>query len=109
MVKLKKDNINNKNLNITLVVTVIVSFIVIIFDIILQLSGQNKIVQKCSYLDPWFIDALSFFGAAFLISEGFYKIFKNKESSFKNQLTRIIRIILGFSILTLHIIQLLHK
>jgi hypothetical protein len=85
------------------------SALTIITATLIQLNGQNQITEKCSYLDPWIIDLLAFLAALFLIIEGFTKIIKHPNASIKRQFTRIIRIIFGCSILTLHIIQFLHK
>ncbi|MDD5193358.1 MAG: hypothetical protein PHF67_02110 [Candidatus Nanoarchaeia archaeon] len=98
-----------RGLKKTLILAIVVSIITIITAIIIQLSGQSKITEKCSYLDPWIIDLLAFSTALFLVIEGFARIIEHPHSSIKRQLTRIIRIAFGFSILTLHIIQFLHK
>ena len=107
--KFNKKKNYNKNFKKTIIITITFSIIIIIIATIIQLNGQNKITEKCSYLDPWIIDILAFVAALFLIIEGFAKIIKNHNSSIKIQFTRIIRIMFGFSIITLHIIQFLHK
>lgn len=93
----------------TLCWTIGVSLTIIIFVTVIQIYGQNKIVQGCSYLDPITIDFLAFFAALFLVIEGFYRISEHKTASLKRQSTRIIRIAFGCAILTLHIIQFMHK
>jgi len=98
-----------KQFHKTLYWTVGISLTVIIFVTLIQLYGQNKIVQGCSYLDPVTIDFLAFFAALFLVIEGFARIFEHKSASLKRQSTRIIRIAFGCAILTLHVIQFLHK
>jgi len=98
-----------KNLKKTLIVTSIVCFVVILSSVIIQLTGQNKITFACSYLDPITIDILALSAALFLIIEGFVRIFEYPKATLLNQITRIIRISFGFAILTLHVIQILHK
>ena len=98
-----------KNLKKTLIVTFIVCFIVILSSTIIQINGQSKITFACSYLDPIIIDILALSAALFLIIEGFTRIFEHPKASLLNQATRIIRIAFGFAIITLHIIQILHK
>ena len=98
-----------KNLKKVLVVTGIISFIVILSSAIIQINGQSKITLACSYLDPIIVDVFALSAALFLIIEGIAKIFKNFKQPIKKQVTRIIRIVFGFAILTLHIIQILHK
>ncbi|MBS3075237.1 hypothetical protein J4429_02140 [Candidatus Pacearchaeota archaeon] len=111
--KKRRLKINNKNPNLslkkTLIIAIIFSIITIIIAIIIQLNGQSKITEKCSYLDPWTIDLLAFSAALFLVIEGFARIIEHPHASLKRQFTRIIRIMFGFSILTLHIIQFIHK
>lgn len=98
-----------KNLKKTLIVTSIVCFVVILLSAIIQIKGQNQITYACSYLDPIIIDVLAISAALFLIIEGFIKIFKNSKQALPKQVTRIVRVAFGFAILTLHIIQILHK
>ena len=98
-----------KNLKKTLIVTSIVCFVTILVSAIIQITGQNKITSACSYLDPIIIDLLALSAALFLIIEGFVRIFEHPKATLLNQITRIIRISFGFAILTLHVIQILHK
>jgi predicted histidine transporter YuiF (NhaC family) len=104
---MKKEEI--KKLRKTLVITFLVCLIVIVLVTSIQLYGQNKIVASCSYLDPITIDILAFIAALFLFLEGFARIIEHPGASLKRQATRIIRIAFGCAILTLHIIQFLHK
>lgn len=98
-----------KNLKKTLIFATVFCIIVVLFVFYIQIYGQNKIVVGCSYLDPIAIDLLAFFTALFLIIEGFIKIFKQPGASVRRQLTRIIRITFGCSILVLHIMQFIYK
>ena len=98
-----------KNLKKSLIAVAVVCFIVISASAIIQLTGQNKITFACSYLDPIIIDILALSAALFLVIEGFARILEHPKASLSNQVTRIIRIAFGFAILTLHIIQILHK
>jgi uncharacterized Tic20 family protein len=97
------------NLKKTLIVASIVCFVVILSSTIIQLIGQSKITLACSYLDPVIIDILALSAALFLIIEGFAKIFSHSKATLLNQVTRIVRIAFGFAIVTLHVIQILHK
>ncbi|MBS3086710.1 hypothetical protein J4422_03345 [Candidatus Pacearchaeota archaeon] len=98
-----------KQLYKTLLVTSSVSLFIIIVAVFVQLNGAKVIVLQCSYLDPWIIDALAFLAAVFLIIEGYARIFEHPTASLSRQSTRIIRVAFGFAILTLHIIQVMHK
>jgi hypothetical protein len=98
-----------KNLKKTLIVASIVCFIVILSSAVIQIIGQNKITFACSYLDPIIIDILALSAALFLIIEGFTRIFEHPKATLLSQATRIIRISFGFAIVTLHVIQILHK
>ena len=98
-----------KNLKKTLLVTSVVCFFTILISAVIQIVGQNKITFACSYLDPIIIDILALSAALFLIIEGFVRIFEHPKASLLSQATRIIRISFGFAIVTLHIIQILHK
>ena len=102
-----KKEINN--LRKTIILTVVLCFIVIIFVSYLQLYGQSKITIKCSYLDPIAIDLLAFFTALFLFFEGIIRVLENSNATIKSQLTRVLRITIGCAIITLHIIQFIHK
>ena len=75
---------------------------------IVQLNGQSNL-EKCTYLDPIAIDIAAFLAGIFLFVEGFYRVYENKKDSFKRQFTRALRIALGCTIITVHIIQFLHK
>jgi hypothetical protein len=92
-----------------LIFTIIICVIAVITSSLVQLYGQNKINQQCSYLDPITIDFLAFAAALFLVIEGFARIIEHPAASFKRQFTRIIRIAFGFAIITLHLIQIMHK
>ncbi len=98
-----------KNSKKTVIFTLALSFIISLIVFITQLNSQNKIEILCSYLDPVVIDVLAFSGALFLISDGIYRIWEHKDANLKKQFTRSIRIALGFAILTLHVMQIVHK
>lgn len=97
-----------KNIHKTTLFTAIISLISISGAYLVQIRAGKK-VNLCSYLDPWIVDLLAFLAALFLVVEGAYKIYINREDSLKKQFTRSIRIAFGFAILTLHIMQFLHK
>ena len=98
-----------KNFNKTIIFTTTISILSVIGTLIIQLRGQNSVGKGCSYLDPILIDIMAFLVAVFLIIEGTYSIFKNKEEPLKNQITRSVRIAIGLTILTIHILQFIHK
>ena len=97
------------NINKTIIFTTTLSILSVIGTLIIQLRGQNNVEKGCSYLDPILIDIMAFLVTLFLIIEGIYSIFKNKEEPLKNQITRSIRIAIGLTILTIHILQFIHK
>ena len=103
------EDVEKNKLKRTLIVTGVVCFLIIALVIWVQLYGQNKLVKGCSYLDPITIDLLAFFAALFLFIEGFARIIEHPSASLKRQSTRIIRIAFGCAIMTLHILQFLHK
>jgi len=99
----------SRRLRKTLLITFTVCIAVIVFVTYIQITGQNKITSGCSYLDPITIDLLAFFAALFLFVEGFFRIVEHPGASLPRQFTRIIRIAFGCAIMTLHIIQFMHK
>jgi hypothetical protein len=99
----------NNNLRKTIILTVILCLIIIVFVSYIQLHGQSKITSRCSYLDPITIDLLAFVAALFLFFEGLVKIFKHPNATVRSQLTRIFRVTFGCAIMTLHIIQFFYK
>ena len=74
-----------------------------------QIRADKDLLINCSYLDPVTVDVLAFFAASFLILEGVYRLYEHRYATFSKQFTRAIRIALGCSILTLHVMQFLHK
>ena len=77
--------------------------------VLVQLNAINYVEERCSYLDPITIDIFAFILSFFLIIEGYYRISEHKNMSIKHQFTRSLRIAIGFTILTIHAIQFLHK
>ena len=108
MKKTKINTIHLKRFEKTRIVLLTLCLTVIGVALFIQLSGQSQ-VEKCSYLDPITIDIFAFLAGLFLIIEGLYSINKNKNFGVKNQIHRIIRVAFGCAIVTLHIIQFLHK
>lgn len=98
-----------RNINKTIIFTIIVSSLSSIMAFLVQINGQNNVNKGCSYLDPIIIDILAFLAALFLVIEGIFRIIEHKEDSLKKQLTRTARVAIGFSILTLHTLQFIHK
>lgn len=105
---MKKSDKMHPNFKRTLIVTTILCLLTIIIVAIVQIYGQ-KSLTGCSYLDPVTIDLLAFLAAVFLVVEGFVRIFEHKTATLKRQFTRIVRIMFGCAILTLHVMQFMHK
>ena len=104
------ENVNDfKNLKRTLIVTIIICLIVSVVVYSVQTYGHSDLKTNCSYLDPITLDFLAFFAGLFLFIEGFARIFEHPSASLKRQFTRIIRISFGAGLLTLHIMQFIHK
>jgi hypothetical protein len=93
----------------TLYITLIFSFLTIILAIYIQNIGNGEVGFACSYLDPITIDILAFLAGIFFVIEGLARIYEHPSASLKRQFTRILRIGAGFAILTLHIMQFIHK
>ena len=89
--------------------TLIFCVFVILITLFIQLSGQDMVKFRCSYLDPVTIDFLAFGVGIFLFFEGIYRISEHKNMGMKRQFTRIIRVGIGCAIITLHVLQFLHK
>ena len=98
-----------KNIYKTLIFTGILCLLTIGAAIYVQINGQDSIETGCSYLDHVTIDILAFVMALFLVIEGFARIFEHPSASLKRQLTRPIRIAIGCALITLHIMQFMHK
>jgi hypothetical protein len=98
----------NINLSRTLLVTGLLSLGSVFAAFMIQ-NQANRSTGSCSYLDPIAIDIWATVFALFLILEGFLDILKYKNSSLKSQLTKSIRVSLGFAILTVHLMQFIHK
>ena len=99
-----------KDIHKTLIFTLILCFIAIVSSLFIQIKGKNVIEKVvCSYLDPVTIDMMAFLVALFLIVEGFARIYENPKNKFHTQFTRSLRISIGFAILTIHVMQFIHK
>ena len=95
---------NKKRLNFLIVG----SCVVILIAVYIQFTGQSKINASCSYLDPITIDILAFLAALFLVIDGISDLFSVKSSN--GRIWRIYtRTFFGVAIVTLHIIQFIHK
>ena len=101
--------IEKNRLKRTLSVTIIICLLGIALVICVQTYGNSDLKTNCSYLDPITIDFLAFFAGLFLFIEGFARIFEHPSASLKRQFTRILRISFGAGLLTLHIMQFIHK
>ena len=65
-------------------------------------------LDKCRYIDPWGVDVLAFAAGIYLIWDGFSEIKKHKHLKCKNHLARMTRIGIGFGILALHVLYVVH-
>ncbi len=104
----KTDLRRNRSLRTTVIFTSVLSFVSISSAFFVQ-KNANASVSQCSYLDPLVVDILAFLAALFLVIEGIYHIVRNRDQPFREQWTRSIRVAFGCAILTLHIMQVLHK
>lgn len=98
----------NKEFKKTIITTFLLSLTSIVLATFVQLNAQSK-VNSCSYLDPITIDILAMLVSIFFIIEGLTRIVQNPKDKFTRQLSRILRVATGFAILTLHVIQFVHK
>ena len=96
------------SLSKTLLFTLFLSIASISIAFIIQ-SHANRSVRSCSYLDPIAVDIFALAFAVFLILEGYWDIFRHKHYPLKAQVTKSVRISIGFAILTIHIMQFIHK
>ena len=91
-------------------ITGIFSAVAITVGYTIQKQSENKQGDlKCSYLDPISIDIVALGASIFLICEGLYQIYFYKDLSFTGKILISIRTAFAFSILTLHIMQFIHK
>jgi len=97
-----------KNSTKTLIFTLVLSLVVIVVAFFVQLKAQIELTN-CSYLDPITVDILAFSAGLFLVIEGICRLLEHKSATLKRQFTRSIRIALGLAILTLHVMQFIHK
>jgi hypothetical protein len=97
------------NFHKTLIVTLVLSLLSISIAYTVQSIGHNKADSGCSYLDPVTIDFLAFALGLFLVADGFHRVWEHKNDRIRKQFTRIVRISIGFAILTLHTMQFIYK
>ena len=105
---MKRGKNKHTHLRKTLFVTGIFCVLAIIMAAYVQWNGQNNVLG-CSYLDPIIIDILAFGAGLFLAIEGFVRILEHPSATVKRQFTRIIRVSAGCAIVTLHVMQFVHK
>jgi len=98
----------NANLSRVLLATFLLSLGTIFIAYRIQYQS-SRLVNSCSYLDPISVDIWATVFAIFLILEGFLDILKYKLYPLKKQFTKSIRVGLGFAILTIHLMQFMHK
>ena len=94
----------SKTIMVTIGLSIFTSFVAFLIQ-----NKANHSVISCSYLDPISIDICASAFAIFLIIEGFFDIFRHKQSSLRSQFTRSVRVCLGAAIFTIHLMQFIHK
>ncbi len=100
--------LKNKNLRKLIILVLFLCIITVAVVWSNQTFWKTSSVD-CTYLDPIITDILAFIAAIFLIVEGFWRILENPNALLKRQATRIIRILFGCAIITIHILQAMHK
>jgi len=98
----------SKRLKTTLFFSFGLSAVFSFFVYVVQSTASNS-VDSCSYLDPITIDILALMAGIFLFVEATIDIIGHGENMLKNQLSRCARMVLGACIVTIHIMQFLHK
>lgn len=93
--------------NNTLAYTWGISVFAIVFSWVMQKSFESDLV-KCRYVDPWMIDILAFAAGIYLILDGFAEIKQHKHAVWKNHIGRMVRIGIGFAVITLHLLYVVH-
>ena len=100
----------NKKLKAAVIMTSIISLATIIVSFSTQSIAEKSLTIKCSYFDPILVDLLAFSAALFLVLEGLYRLIEHQEiKTTKDRLFLAIRIAFGFAIITLHVMQFMHK
>jgi len=97
------------NLKRTLLIAVIVSIVFVSIPILAQIYIEGKLFTGSNYLDTTTIDFFGSLIAVFFIIEGFSRMILYPNASLRAQATRILRVGIGFSILSLHIIPFLSR
>ena len=99
-----------KRLKTAVILTSVLSFITVVSAFVTQYRAEQSLTPKCSYLDPILVDLLAFSAALFLVLEGLYRLIEHQEiKTAKDRLFLAIRIAFGFAIITLHVMQFIHK
>jgi len=93
----------------TFLMTLSFSLAGILSCICIQLRGERSVDARASYLDPWLIDIIAFSAAVFLVIEGIVRQVQTRDVAVSKQITRAIRIAIGAGVMTIHIIQFMHK
>jgi hypothetical protein len=93
----------------TFLFTSFVCITTILLSAFTQIRGQSSLDAPASYLDPILIDLLAFSAAAFLVVEGLTRLAQNRNLPLASQLTRTLRVAIGCGVMTIHVIQFLHK
>ncbi len=84
---------------------ILFSIIVVLAVILIFTANEKNLTSNCSYLDPLFVDIIALAGSAFLIIEGMWSIVRSPASHAK-QIFRLLRVLFGVAVLTMHILQI---
>ncbi|MEK7615604.1 MAG: hypothetical protein AAB420_00170 [Patescibacteria group bacterium] len=99
-----------RHLKAAVILTGIISLVAIVSAFYTQWRAEQTLTPKCSYLDPILVDLLAFSAGLFLVLEGLYRIIEHQEiKTTKDRLFLAIRIAFGCAIITLHVMQFIHK
>jgi len=68
-------------------------------------KNLKNLTLNCSFLDPIIVDVFALLGGAFLIIEGMWSIVKLPASD-SRQNFRVIRVLFGVAVFTIHVMQI---
>jgi hypothetical protein len=85
--------------------TIILSSIVALIVVTIFNKNLRNLIPNCSFLDPVIIDIGALFASTFLIVEGMWSI-KRFPAPLPRQIFRMIRVLFGVAIFTIHVLQL---
>ena len=72
-------------------------------------STANRSVNSCSYLDPITVDIAAMIIGLFIFGEGLYDFYRHIKTASIHQLARCARVGIATAIITIHVMQFIHK